>query len=42
MSVYMGIDWSQKKHDLAIVDEGGEGHRANGNSPSKEWIQTTG
>ena len=24
MSVYMGIDWSQKKHDLAILDEGGK------------------
>ena len=24
MSVYMGIDWSKKKHDLAILDEGGK------------------
>jgi hypothetical protein len=24
MSVYMGIDWSVKKHDLAILDEAGK------------------
>lgn len=24
MSVYMGIDWSEKKHDLAILDEAGK------------------
>lgn len=24
MSVYMGIDWSKKKHDLAILDAGGK------------------
>ena len=24
MSVYMGIDWSEKKHDLAVLDEAGK------------------
>jgi hypothetical protein len=24
MGVYMGIDWSKKKHDLTILDEGGK------------------